>query len=188
MNVLIIKIFAIIFFVANILMAQGDKEERFVFAEYCIHFDSEYRGHGEKGIWQLTRIEQFMPMPNIKIDLWCSKSYFNSTDVGNINGKIVMGSGYFKEIQSCAANYDCGFEINNEYKIGEDFETILTTVADSTQALSLINKIHSFKWSMNFKCSEKKLYDLSGIFDIKISGFCNKEQLKKIEEIKKNDK
>jgi hypothetical protein len=38
---------------------------------------------------------------------------------------------------------------------------------------------------MNFTCSGKKLYDLSGIFDVRISGICNEEQMRKIEEGKR---
>jgi hypothetical protein len=38
---------------------------------------------------------------------------------------------------------------------------------------------------MGLTCSGKKLYDLSGIFNIKISGICNEEQLKKIEALNK---
>jgi len=205
MDALTIKILIIIFFAANLLEAQGNRvscgnfnseymseinllatqkdEDNFVFAEYCIHFDSEYRGHGKNGTWEFVRTEQFMPMPSIKItDIKCIKSYFISTNVGNIDGEIVIGTGYFKEIQSCAANYDCGFDIDKEYKIDDDFKTIFTAVTDSIQALSLTNKILSFKWNMDFTCSGKKLYDLSGIFYVKISGICNEDQLRKIDE------
>jgi hypothetical protein len=203
MNALIIRIFVIIFFAINLLAAQGlscadfeskhnsssehisaqgDKEESFVFAEYCIY----YNKNKKDGAWQLARTEQFMPMPSIKIGVECVRNYFISTDVGNFNEKIVIGSGYFKKWDSCVTG--CSYEINDEYKIDEDFETIFTMAADSIQALSLTNKIFSFKWNMDFTCNEKKLYDLSGIFDVKISSFCNKEQLKKIEESKKNEK
>lgn len=164
---------------------EPDSAKEYIMALYCIRFDSEYREHGKNGIWRLARTEQFMPMPSIKIDVECSKSYSLFTGVSSISEEIAGGTGYLKEIKSCAANYDCRYSVNEEYKIDEDFESIFAGVIDSVQAISLVGKTFSFKWNMGFTCSGKKLYDLSGIFNIKISGICNEEQLKKIEALNK---
>jgi hypothetical protein len=158
-------------------IAQSDSAKKYIIAEYCFSFDTD-RG------WKLLLYEQIVPL-TIKIQTE-SQHYdysmyanleanikFTATPVGSSNSCIGTSSNPNKK------TYKCKLDRNVEYNIYERFNTLYSIQKiDTAQIAVLFDKVFPVEWNLEFKIDYQP-HNLSGSYNIKISGICNEEQLKK---------
>jgi hypothetical protein len=204
---LFIKILAITLFIANLLLAQEDnssekihlsyekkylldkdyensKSKKFITAEYCISSDAA------EG-WKLLSYERFVPLA-IKIQTEGFNYTFTSRASFDADIKFSSPIGFSTIVASARCNKDkwCRniLKINEEYNIYDIFDVLYIDESlqkiDSAQISTLFGKVFPIKWEAKFDIDGQP-HSLSGSYNIKISGMCSKEQLKKIEEKKK---
>jgi hypothetical protein len=173
-------------------IVKADSAEEYITAEYCLFFDTQNDGCISFDGWKLLLYEQFIPSI-FKIQ---AKSYDNSSSISaNLDADIKF-SANFGDVSSVCMGidpdpkrwYKCRVGFDREYNIYEYFDTLHSEQKiDTVQIVTLFDKIFLVKWNLKFK-RDNQPHKLSGSYNSKISGVCNKEQLKKIAESKKNEK
>jgi hypothetical protein len=158
-----------------------DSVKEYITAEYCLYFDTQNDN------WELLLYEQFIPFI-FKIQ---TKSYDNSSPMSaNLDADIKFSANFGSVSSACIARntkgwYKCRVDVDEEYNIYERFDTLHSEQRiDTAQIVTLFDKVFLVKWNLEFKIDYQP-HKLSGSYNIKISGMCNKEQLKKIAKNKK---
>jgi hypothetical protein len=171
-------------------IAKTDPTEKHITAEYCLYFDTQNDGCILFDGWKLLLYEQFIP----SIFMIQARSYDNSSSISaNLDADIKFSANFGSVSSACVARnqkglYKCRVDVNEEYNIYERFDTLHSEQKiDTAQIVTLFDKVFLIKWNLEFKIDYQP-HKLSGSYNIKISGMCNKEQLKKIAESKKNEK
>ncbi|MDR0518399.1 MAG: hypothetical protein LBH25_15310 [Fibromonadaceae bacterium] len=173
------KTFSIAILAFNLLVAQEDN----IIAKYCLSSDKD-------GEWELLSYERFIPL-TIKIQT--KSNEYNGFLGANLNADIKFISGYNMNTGSfgCTSSlgtlkkgYICRGNTDIEYNIYDYLDTLHTDYnlpkIDSAGISVLFEKVFPVKWNLDYSIDNQPL-NISGIYNVKISGFCNKEQLKKIE-------
>jgi len=183
-------------------------------AEYCINFDTEYElkkkdktakcdfittecclDSSTNKKWELLLYKQFVPLI-FKIQTKSHK--YNSDMSAYLDADIkfytfsIMGSDRnCIGVSSNGKNFRCEINMDKEYmdkeyNIYDYFHTLYfySQKIDSVQISVLFDKVFPIKWNLKFEI-DKQPHNLSGSYNIKISGICNEEQLKKIETLNK---
>jgi hypothetical protein len=165
------------------------RAENYITAEYCLISDIK------DDRWKLLSYERAVPL-TIKI-LTKSSDYHPKLNVDldtDIKfGNFAMPGGKSFECYkntSLSEKYPCRGDIDEEYNIYDTFDTLLINYKarnmDSAKVSALFGKVFPIKWDLKFEIDYQP-HNLSGSHNIKISGYCNKEQLKKIAEDKKKE-
>jgi hypothetical protein len=198
MNALIDIIMFVLFIFFSAFAQATDSSEiqfpkyDFIIAEYCLSFETDTRFAGDKG-WKLLRYEQFTPLI-IKIQ---TRSYdYNYGISANLDADIKFSTFFLKKSdaiciggKSHGESFKCRLDRYGEYNIYDYFDVLYLYLQkiDSAGLSVLFGKVFPIKWNLEFEI-DKQPHNISGSYNIKISGMCNKEQLKKIEKSKKNEK
>jgi hypothetical protein len=104
-----------------------------------------------------------------------------------------FGGGVSGSFGRCNRDKWCEYisKIDEEHNIYDIFDTLYIDERlqniDTAKISTLFDKVFPVKWYTNHDMDNQPL-NISGSYNIKISGFCTKEQLKKIEKDKKNKK
>jgi hypothetical protein len=205
-NIAVLILFAFDFVLANEgKIAENDS----IVAESCVSFDTEYElekinkitecnstateccSNSDKYYkrWKLLHYEQYVPLI-IKIqtkgykynsimsvyldaDIKFDTSFLTGSSVGCVSGK------YF----NCKPEKE---DIDEEYNIYDSLNILYfySPKTDTVEIPALFGKVFPVKWILEFEADNQPL-NISGSYNIKISGFCTKEQLKKIAEDKR---
>jgi hypothetical protein len=162
----------------------------FIIAEYCLSFETDTRFAGDKG-WKLLRYEQFTPL-TIKIQ---TRSYdYNYGISANLDADIKFSTFFLKKMdatcigkRSHGESFECRLDRHGEYNIYDYFNVLYlySQKIDSAGLSVLFGKVFPIKWNLEFEIDEHP-HNISGSYNIKISGICNEEQLKKINFYKAN--
>jgi hypothetical protein len=184
--------FIIILLVAGICFSQTDSSpEDSVAAKFCFYADtSRLNTQIIDSAWKLSVYEQVIPLTvTIQTEYERYVASFSAELFSEEKSKLslwFLGSKGCVSVGSNGKHYNCTVDINKEYHI-YDYLSFSYSYKDSTKTQKLFGKVVPLEWSLNFSMGTQK-QKIVGDNTVYISGFCNKEQLEQVKELKKKNK
>lgn len=177
--------------VCNFVFATESEDS--VMAKLCFLREDRTWMVSRDTIWILVTHEQVMPLNIIvkedakKYSDWLKYSLF--VPIQNTSRILLLGNGCFvNHISQGKPLYTerCESDKKHDYDVYSLF-VFEFEKSDSLQLVQLVGKSYPIHWELDFNMGAQK-QKIVGDNTVYISGFCNKEQLEQVKELKKKSK